>query len=85
VAVAPPNNPNNPWDYLQSQGKLDEAVEHQIKARPELTVIEPVIKSPYLTKLKRLLPTYLEDLQDEQVAGRMRAALQEGEGAGANV
>ena len=68
-------------DFDRAISMLDEAVEHQIKARPELTVIEPVIRSPYLTKLKRLLPTYLEDLQDEQVASRMRAALQEEEGA----
>ena len=38
-----------------------------IQPRPELTVIEPVIKNQYLTKLKRLLPTYLEDFETQQV------------------
>ena len=78
LAPAPaPALANNPWDYLAAQGKVEEPVEHQIQARPQLTVIEPVIKNPYLTKLKRLLPTYLEDLQDEQAVGRMAAVLGE--------
>ena len=47
-------------------------MEHEIQAKPELTVIEPVIKSQYLTKLKRLLPTYLEEMQDEQNSKRMK-------------
>ena len=63
----------NPWDYLQA--KEGEAVEHEIQAKPELTVIEPVIKSQYLTKLKRLLPTYLEEMQDEHNTARMLQTL----------
>ena len=50
-------------------------MEHEIRAKPELTVIEPVIKSQYLTKLKRLLPTYLEEMQDEQNTARMLQTL----------
>jgi len=55
-------------------------VEHEIQAKPELTVIEPVIKSQYLTKLKRLLPTYLEEMQDEQNSKRMKELLLGDEG-----
>ena len=68
----------NPWDFLQA--KEGEAVEHEIQAKPELTVIEPVIKSQYLTKLKRLLPTYLEEMQDEQNSKRMKELLLGDEG-----
>jgi hypothetical protein len=38
-------------------------------------VIEPVIKSQYLTKLKRLLPTYLEEMQDDHNTARMLQTL----------
>ena len=55
-------------------------MEHEIQAKPELTVIEPVIKSQYLTKLKRLLPTYLEEMQDEQSSKRMKELLLGDEG-----
>lgn len=55
-------------------------MEHEIQAKPELTVIEPVIKSQYLTKLKRLLPTYLEEMQDEQNSKRMKELLLGDEG-----
>ena len=55
-------------------------MEHKIQAKPELTVIEPVIKSQYLTKLKRLLPTYLEEMQDEQNSKRMKELLLGDEG-----
>ena len=55
-------------------------MEHEIQAKPELTVIEPVIKSQYLTKLKRLLPTYLEEMQDEQNSKRMKELLLDDEG-----
>ena len=43
-------------------------------------MIEPVIKSQYLTKLKRLLPTYLEEMQDEQNSKRMKELLLGDEG-----
>ena len=36
--------------------------------------MEPVLKSQYLTKLKRLLPTYLEDLEEERVTDALRMA-----------
>ena len=55
-------------------------MEHEIQAKPELTVIEPVIKSQYLTKLKRLLPTYLEEMQDAQNSKRMKELLLGDEG-----
>ena len=55
-------------------------MEHEIRAKPELTVIELVITSQYLTKLKRLLPTYLEEMQDEQNTARMKEVLLGDEG-----
>jgi len=69
--------PTNPWDYIQTQAQ--DPVEHHIRPSPHQTVIEPVINTKYLTKLKRLLPTYLEDLQDKQVALKMKQALLEEE------
>jgi hypothetical protein len=42
--------------------------------RPEQIIVEPVLKSQYLTKLKRLLPTYLEDLEEDRVTDALRKA-----------
>jgi hypothetical protein len=42
--------------------------------RPEQIIVEPVLKSQYLTKLKRLLPTYLEDLEEDRVTDALQKA-----------
>ena len=44
------------------------------QVRPDQTIVEPVLKSQYLTKLKRLLPTYLEDLEEDRVADALQRA-----------
>ena len=33
-----------------------------------MNLLEPVLKSEYLTKLKRILPTYLDGLQNDEMA-----------------
>lgn len=66
----------NPWDILSAASKLN-PVEHEIKSRPQQTVIEPIIKNQYLTKLKRLLPTYLEDLQSAEIAAKLQEVVQD--------
>ena len=65
----------NPWDILNLEGL--EAVEHEIQSTPQQVIIEQskINKNQYLTKLKRLLPTYFEDFQDE----RLEMALKEAE------
>lgn len=67
-----------PWDFLNL--KSAEPVGRQVTEpvqRPwsEQRVIEPVLKSQYLTKLNRLLPTFMEDLQDESVASKLEELL----------
>jgi hypothetical protein len=44
------------------------------QVRPEQIIVEPVLKSQYLTKLKRLLPTYLEDLEEDRVTDALQKA-----------
>jgi len=66
----------NPWDFLNS-AKVD-PVEQHIYPSPEQTVIEPILKSQYLTKLKRLLPTYLDELQDEDIAAKLQEVVSNG-------
>jgi len=51
----------NPWSYLRSPDKSQQ------------TVIEPVLKSQYLTKLKRILPSYLDGLQDDAMAAALES------------
>ena len=42
-------------------------MEVEIVTEPEQTIIEPVIRNQYLTKLKRLLPTFFEGIPKEDV------------------
>jgi len=71
--------PLNAWDYLNTQDNLEsKVVEHQIKSRPEQTVIQPKLKSHYLTKLKRILPSYLEELQDGEMAAKLEELSESG-------
>ena len=37
---------------------------------------EPVLKSQYLTKLKRILPSYLDGLQDDAMAAALESVAQ---------
>ena len=39
-------------------------------------IAEPVLKSPYLTKLKRILPSYLDGLQDDAMAAALESVAQ---------
>jgi len=77
VAPMSPNPQSNPWDYLNPADQLA-VQEHQIQPRPDQTVIEPVIKSQYLTKLKRILPSYLEEFQDGDMAAKLREVIEKG-------
>ena len=43
------------------------ATELQIVTEPQETIIEPVIRNQYLTKLKRLLPTFFEGIPREEI------------------
>ena len=83
IARTPNRQPNlqpNPWDYLNTPEQLDaETIEHQIQPKPSQTVIEPVIRSQYLTKLKRILPSYLDDLQDTDMAAKLKEVIENGE------
>jgi len=54
----------NPWDFLNLQSPKPagkQVTERAPRPWSDQRVIEPVLKSPYLTKLNRLLPTFLED------------------------
>ncbi len=59
--VIPPGA--KPWE-LPAQGN---PVELEIVTEPESTVIEPVLRNQYLTKLKRLLPTFFEDFNRGEI------------------
>jgi len=62
-----PNQGGNPWDFVATSPDLLNS--HLIKSnQQQQTVIEPVLKSEYLTKLKRILPTYLDGLQNDEMA-----------------
>jgi len=41
-------------------------------------VIEPKLKSQYLTKLKRILPSYLEELQDGEMVAKLEEMAESG-------
>jgi len=75
----PSNSQPNPWDYLNTPDILEaKTIEHQIQPRPEQTVIEPKLKSQYLTKLKRILPSYLEELQDGEMVAKLEEMAESG-------
>ena len=75
----PTNSQPNPWDYLNTPDILEaKTIEHQIQPRPEQTVIEPKLKSQYLTKLKRILPSYLEELQDGEMVAKLEEMAESG-------
>ena len=43
------------------------AMELEIVTEPQETIIEPVLRNQYLTKLKRLLPTFFDDFNREEM------------------
>ena len=43
------------------------ATELEIVTQPEQTIIEPVLRNQYLTKLKRLLPTFFDEFGDGDI------------------
>ena len=42
-------------------------MELEIVTEPQETIIEPVLRNQYLTKLKRLLPTFFDDFNREEM------------------
>jgi len=72
--VLQPNYQVNPWDYLSRQLPEPESqlvFEQQLTPWQEERVIEPVLKSQYLTKLNRLLPSFLEDFENEKGTSKL--------------
>ena len=72
----------NPWSYLRSPDKSQQTVIgstwtwNQIPLNKFiLSILEPVLKSQYLTKLKRILPSYLDDLQDDAMAAALETVV----------
>ena len=43
------------------------AMELELVTEPEATIIEPVLRNQYLTKLKRLLPTFFEGYKSSEL------------------
>lgn len=43
------------------------AMELELVTEPQETIIEPVLRNQYLTKLKRLLPTFFDDFNDKDI------------------
>ena len=43
------------------------AMELEIVTEPQETIIEPVLRNQYLQKLKRLLPTFFDDFNREEM------------------
>ena len=79
IITRAPNSRPNPWDFLNTPEVLEaKTIEHQIQPRPQQTVIEPKLKSQYLTKLKRILPSYLEDFQDGEMAAKLQELAESG-------
>jgi len=60
------NSAVNPWSYLASNPDLLNGHIIQSNRDPQ-TVIEPILKSQYLTKLQRILPSYLDGLHSEDM------------------
>lgn len=46
---------------------LAAAMELELVTEPDQTILEPVLRNQYLTKLKRLLPTFFEDFKKDQI------------------
>ncbi len=42
-------------------------MELEISTEPQETIIEPVLRNQYLTKLKRLLPTFFKDFDPKDL------------------
>lgn len=45
----------------------NKVAELEIVTEPQETIIEPVLRNQYLTKLKRLLPTFFDDFNDQKL------------------
>jgi len=52
---------STPWDFVSTNPSQLNIGFDTLTRQPEQVVLEPVIKSQYLTKLKRLLPTYFNE------------------------
>jgi len=81
VLASTSNNPVvNPWNFVSTNpsklsvglelgeaGQVGQVGLGGTQSRPETIVLEPVIRGQYLTKLKRLLPTYFNDDDNEKI------------------
>ena len=63
-----PRPGSKPWLLNNHPGSAAYSpMEVEIVTEPEQTIIEPVIRNQYLTKLKRLLPTFFEGIPKEDM------------------
>ena len=65
-----PRPGSKPWlinNSHQGGSSVYSPMEVEIVTEPEQTIIEPVIRNQYLTKLKRLLPTFFEGIPKEDM------------------
>jgi hypothetical protein len=70
--VVPPGA--KPWER-RNQGLAP--MELEIVTEPEQTILEPVLRNQYLTKLKRLLPTFFEDFNRGEIESILLGAAAE--------
>ena len=75
-----PRPGSKPWLLNNPGGSAAYSpMEVEIVTEPEQTIIEPVIRNQYLTKLKRLLPTFFEGIPKEDMeAILVRKRMQKG-------